>query len=104
MNFDPQRLLDLYERGAITVSELEYEAIRAAREHPPETLVTALPTEVLEKIRDKAVVPENTEWRTCRIATYDRNVDPEVIAANERDEQARWRDGLAQWRKYFNRS
>lgn len=100
----PQRLIDRYEQGALTLLGLEYQAICIARENRPETFVDKLPAEVVEAIREKTAASPDTRWLTIWGGTEDRNADPEERARSKRKDREEWLEGLARWRDYFNRS
>ena len=92
------QLVRLYNRGVFTTHELASRLIEATTERPTAQLVTSLPPDAVDIIREQASAPPTTKW--VQIASCCTG-DLEAWEAGRREQMARWLAGFALWREYF---
>jgi hypothetical protein len=98
---EPTKLLRLYDKGHITVTELHRGLVQAAASHPPEDIAALLPAEQLQGIRDLAASPPTSPEGCPRFFQMGSPVGAFDREAHECEQRRLWYDGVWRWHRYF---
>lgn len=89
---DPANLLRMYEKGVLTLKELETRLIEAAATHPVEEIAILLSAELLSAIKERTASPPT-----------DPDGHPGTVWIghwSEEDRRTLW-EGECNWHRYF---
>lgn len=98
----PEHLLRQYNEGRITRSELLYRLVQAATVDPPESFAPALPSDALQELREQSATPPQSAEGSPRFFYVGSWVGSHDYAAEVREEQRIWYEGVGQWHRYFH--
>jgi hypothetical protein len=100
-------LLALYERGRLANGSLLIGLVQAAVGSDPAEFASLIPADILARIREMAAAPAEMKWRIATMSSFAGNPSPKQEQASRQQEaldEQMLRDGLNQWRKYFEGS
>jgi hypothetical protein len=98
----PQKVVAMYERGAITGHEAAMRLCDFAATLDPATFVQVVPEELLRDIRERtADIPHPDQARRFAMGSYVSTLDPEAEKARVLAESRQYVAGLRTWKAYF---
>lgn len=99
----PAKMMQQYEKGALTRQTLLTQLCQAAADQAPEVIAAELPTDVLTELREWSAAPHDSPDRYRVIASVCARTEFDA-EAYFREESRRLYNGLWRWHRYFAES